>query len=330
MPIQMKMVLKSKFICKMKHHILPIILSTTLLSGCSTMSSRRVTYFDTSIEMRLFEGNNDDFDNVERILSHYSKLSDNYIKYDVNNVYSINQTNEEISVDKDLYDLLKVSYSLNPLGAYHFNPLCGSLAKKWKQALADTQILSDETIASELNKIKSSNLIFKDNNIVQRVGGAEIDLGAIAKGYCLDKVKEYLDSKQYKHYLIDGGRSSVLLGEKDSSDGLFNVRIQKETNQYLKLKNCFVSTSAIDEQGKTIDGITYSHIINPDNGSAVSKYDRIIVISNDGYLGDALSTSLMMADIAEIKEVEQKCSVQVLAIKDKNILYKNNSLEVFE
>lgn len=326
----MKMAPKLKFI-KMKRPFIFLFLTSLLLSGCSNAPlERRVFCFDSMMNIKLFEGEETDLDNIEKIFSRFGKLSDNYQARDIINVYSINQTNEEVEIDKDLYNLLETSFNVPSLGANHFNPLCGSLAKRWKESLSKNEVLSNSIIESELSKINSSSISFKDGNIVQRNGEAEIDLGAIAKGYCLDKIKDYLNSKDFKKYLINAGYSSILLGEKNVDDGYFKVGINNLNGAYLKLKNCFISTSGTEEQSTTIDGITYSHIINPSNGSAVSNYDNVIVISDSGYLCDALSTSLMMADLNEIKEVEEQCFVQVIAIKDKQIIYKNSSLEVYK
>ena len=325
----MKMALKSKFIYKMKRTIFSLFLLSTLLSSCNSPLDRKIYCFDSLMEIRLNEGTKEDLDNIEKIFTTYDKLSDNYKARDINNIYSINQSNEEIKIDEKLYNLLKISAEVPHFGANNFSFLCGSLAKKWKESLQDKVVLNNEIIAKELSKIQTSEIIFKENNIVQRIGEAEIDLGAIAKGYTLDKIKEYLDSKQYSKYLISAGFSSILLGEKDSDDGLYSIGI-KNTDYYFKAKNCFVSTSGILEQSETIDGITYSHIVNPNTGSAISNYDTVLVISGSGYIGDALSTSFMMASVDEIKEVEKQVSIKVAAIKDKKIVYKSDSFEVFQ
>ena len=82
-------------------------------------------------------------------------------------------------------------------------------------------------------------------------------------------------------------------------------------------------------QGVKIDGITYSHIINPIDGSAINKYDAVIVISDKGYFGDALSTSLMLCDIDEIKAIENEHLVKTIVIDDGKIVYKHKDIEVY-
>jgi len=309
------------------------LLSTLLiipLISCSQASGleSKVFCFDTAIDIRLFEGEKQNLTDIENIFSYYDKISDNYKQRDANNVYLVNNTNDDVLVDETLYSMLQKSFALKEEIRY-FNPLCGSLAKKWKESLKSLQILDEATIQSELNKMNNSSVLFKDNNLIQRLGGAEIDLGAVAKGFALDEVKKYLDSKSFSKYLINSGYSSILLGQKQSDDGLFFVGLSDIDNAYLKLSNCFVSTSGVSTQGVKIDDQIYSHIVNPYTGSAINNYDTVIVVSSSGYLGDAISTSFMLSSIDEIKQVEQTQNVKAIAIKDKNIVYKNESLEVY-
>ena len=90
-----------------------------------------------------------------------------------------------------------------------------------------------------------------------------------------------------------------------------------------------MSTSGLSSQGVKIDGITYSHIINPIDGSAINKHDAVIVVSNNGFLGDALSTSMMLCDIDEIKTLENSQLVKTIVIDNGKITYQHKDLEVF-
>ena len=306
------------------------------LSSCSQtkVMESKIFCFDTMMNVALYEGDKDNIKDIESIFSYYDKISDNYRSRDITNVYSINHTNDEVEVDKELYDLLFTSFNVKNEGATFFNPFCGSLSKKWKESLSNGKVLEEAIIEEELNKMRVSSIAFKENDVIQRSGEAEIDLGGIAKGYVLDKVQDYLKEKEISHYLIKaglsyiGGASSILLGEKETKSGLFSIGLPDLTNAYIELKNCFVTTSGVEVQGKVIDGVTYSHIINPENGSAINNYDSVIVVSDDGYLGDALSTSMMMNTIEEIKEIEETQNVKAIAIKNKKIVYSNKDIEV--
>ena len=317
----------------MKGKSLLTLLILIPLVSCSTNSeplTRTVPCFNTYNYLTLYEETKADLNIIEQNFSYYDKLTDNYLERDVTNIYKINKTNKDVKVDEYLYNLLQLSMDLSeelPL----FNPLCGGLAKKWKEALKNSQILDEMTISSELEKIKTSTILFKENNTIQRVGEAQIDLGAITKGFVIDNASVYLASYSCTKYLINAGYSSILLGEKPSDDGYFNVGISSlNDGSYLRLKNCILSTSGVSEQGKEINGVTYSHIVNPITGSAINNYESVRVVSNLGYLGDVLSTVMMMSSIDEIKALETKYRVKALAIKDKQIVYRNSELEVLK
>ena len=313
--------------------LIPLLLVPLLVSCTGKTVTDRVYFFDTVIDYKLIDGKDENCTEINAIFKDFDAFSDNYhVRAGIINVSTINVTNEEITVDPALYELLKTSFSTSEIEATFFNPLCGSLSKAWKEALANKEVLSEATIAGELSKMNSTSLVFKENNVVQRVGEATIDLGGIAKGYALDKVQEYLVSQNEKHYLVNAGYSSILLGEKDTDNGYFTVGIDSRIipNSYLKLKNCFVSTSSITEQGVKISegGPTYSHIINPVTGSAINKHDAVIVVSSKGYIGDVLSTSMMNNEIDEIKAIEASQNVKCIVIDNKEVTYINNELEV--
>ena len=310
---------------KAKLLILPLIIIP--LSSCQKEIKRNSFYFDTYTETRLYEGSENDLSEINKIFSKIDKLTDNYRERDINNVYIINNTTENVQVEPELYEVLKASFCncLDPL--HDYNPLRGSLSKKWKNSLENKVILDQETINLELTKMVSTSVSFLEENNVKKTGEAEIDLGAVAKGYALDKVKQYLDSKNYTKYLVDAGSSSILLGEKNGGKD-FKIRISNLDNTFLLAKNCFISTSSYDKQAVEIDGVNYSHIINPVNGSAINENDAVIVISNKGYLGDILSTAFINESIDSIKELEQHFEVKTIVIKNKTMLYKNEGIEV--
>ena len=306
------------------------LLSILSLCACNSASlpiTSNEFYFDTMVQVKLYDGNQEDIDNISAILKKVDGLSDNYEnKINETSVYTLNNSNEEKPISNDLYNLLNAALELKTKTNGYFNPFIGSLSKKWKESLANKQILSQTVINEELEKMNNTSLEL-NTSTCQRVGEGEIDLGAIAKGYALDLVKEYLDNKNEEKYLIDGGSSSILLGTKNTNDGYFKVGL-RGTNSYLKLKDCFVGASGTIEQGVTIDGVTYSHIVNPFTGSTINNYDATFVVGGNGALTDALSTSFMMMSVEQIKEMETQYSVSAIVYKDNQIVYKNDNLKL--
>lgn len=316
------------------------------LTACSYQEVKYDTYFcfDTTVAMSIKTSSKAVFKELKNILSFYDKICDNYEARDIFNVYSLNQTNEIVSFDDtkpaELYEIIETIYNLKDEGATYFNPLCGSLAKKWKYALAKKEVLDSATIQEELEKMNNSSLVFGldgTNQTIQRIGDAELDLGAVAKGFALDACLAYLKNDQPNiiDYVIDAGSSSILLGENtrytnpsgEKHDYKIKVKDLKDT--YFTAHNCFISTSGSAEQGVEINGVTYSHIVNPFTGSVIPENDTVIVLSEYGYYGDAMSTSMVFNTVEEIKEIEKEHNIQAIVIKNHEIIYKNEQIHIF-
>ena len=330
--------------------LLPLFLVVSL-TACTNEVVRESSLFcfDTVVTMKVKvkrgKAGKQVIKELEKRCQLIDKLSDPYNKRDTFGIYDLNQTNEKVLVSDDLYDLLSYAKEAQKSAPF-FNPLIGSLSEKWKEALDKNEVLSDAVIQEELEKINNSELILEpaeEGGLVQRVGEAKIDLGAIAKGYALDLCQSYLKYEYFQNetgnYIVNAGSSSILLGLNDyQQDTLkgpghnnYTIKIKDLSNPTtFRASRSIVSTSGISEQKKVIDGVTYSHIINPSTGSAVSLYDAVVVVNRyeygNGAIGDALSTSLMMTPLEDIKEAEKNLGFNVIVIKDDNILYMSDSL----
>ena len=317
---------------KLKFLILPLLTFSLCSCDVGTELNKKSFYFDTYVNTRLFEGSEDNLKDINKIFSKIDKLTDNYKARDIANLYTVN-TNEKqkIVLDSDLYELFYLAMRDSKVKTLkYYSPFFGSLSKKWKESLAKGKVLDNETITSELDKADKTVIGFYDEeSAVYKVGEGEIDFGAVAKGFALDKVKSYLDSKKITKYLVDCGSSSILLGEKEGGKN-FNIQISNLSNSYLSLKNCVISTSSMSRQMVVIDGKKYSHIINPKTGSAINKNDAAIVISKDGYLGDILSTDFVNEEVDDIKALEKKFSVKTIIIRNNKVIYKSKNLEILK
>ena len=314
---------------------LPLV-AVASLTACAKETYQRDLgyYFDAQFEVSLYAKNSKVIKEINKICQSVDAMADAYQKRDTFNVYDLNQTNEKVEVDYEFYHMLECA-KLASEKADNYNLLIGSLSDKWKEALANKEVLSDSIIQEELNKISNSSLSLYENDdkyYVQRIGEAKVDLGGAAKGYALDKIYSYLYGNGISEYLINAGSSSVLLGENKHSKTMhgyvynyYVVSLRDVPDTYLKVACRVVSTSGNDVQGVEINETTYSHIVNPKTGSAITENDAVIVVNDCGQatLGDVLSTSLMMNTVDEIKEIEEQLEINTIVIKDHKIIYQN-------
>ena len=286
--------------------------------------------YDTIVNIKI-NGENEDLKEVEKILELYDKLSDNYKEHkDVNNIYSINKK-RSLECSYELIELLNYSLEMKEKTQGYFNPLIGKVAFLYKELINEERTYNQEFIDevnSELDKMNNSSITIEDN-LVTINGEADIDLGAIAKGFALKKVKEYLDNKGIKNYLINAGSSSIIMGEKSNNE-YYKVGLKNYTDRVFLMKNKSLGTSSIFEQSITIDGKLFSHIINPFTGLPSNLYDTIYLIGDDPALIDAFTTALFSLELDDIKTITSKYNLDYVIYKDNQKVASSSEGDTYD
>jgi thiamine biosynthesis lipoprotein len=141
--------------------------------------------------------------------------------------------------------------------------------------------------------------------------GIELNLGAIGKGYALDRASAGLRHSSVAHALLSAGRSSLLaLGGR--GDGwrvdLVSPLMSGRTIAGLWLRNAAVGTSGAGEQFVIADGCRYGHVIDPRTGWPATGVLSATVVASDAATADALSTAFLVGgiDLAERYCVEHR------------------------
>ena len=157
----------------------------------------------------------------------------------------------------------------------------------------------DITIHSDAyNKdtIHLSHLSSKEQTIFFEQKGITINLSGFLKGYALEKIRSILQAQEIKNALINLGNSSVLaLGNHPNGEGWkvsFGNQINTpeiSMNQVVFLHNECLTTSGNDTNERR-------HIISPQNGQLLEGVKQVAVVTNDGIIGEILSTSLFIAN----------------------------------
>ena len=296
-----------------------------LLSSCNKLVVTKcnlISAMDTTISITFYNDDNADehYKYIKNLYQKYSNLLDNYSGN--NNLCDLNsnRTIESLELKNAISEALKLKEDTNG----YFNPLIGRLSRKWKEAISNNEVLSDEIIEEELNIMNSSSIEINGNTI-SITGDADVDLGGFAKGYVTKLAIDYLKENNVDGYLINAGESTVALGKKGNDD--FKVSLEapyeKKEIKSLFLSNNSISTSSGKYQNKIINDIRYHHLINPYTGYPANIYDNVNIIMTDPMVGDAYSTAIFGMELDDAKSFINNKEIKAILYKNGEIIFDN-------
>ena len=256
---------------------------------------------------------------IDKLVDDFSKESD---------VYKINENAgvRPVKVDPITMDMINKAFNIAKETDGAFDPTVYPLSKLWGFKSGNFRIPPKEEIAQTQKLVSYKNIkIDKQNSTVfLPLKGEGIDLGGIAKGYTLDKINEILSTYNISRALINMG-GNILTYKKPPNNKYWKIGIRNPRGEGISgiiniTGTKFISTSGDYERFFIKDGVRYCHIINPFTGSPANKIVSVTVISNKGYLGDALSTAFFVQGKEYALKSANSFNVEVVGF-DKNLTH---------
>jgi thiamine biosynthesis lipoprotein len=138
------------------------------------------------------------------------------------------------------------------------------------------------------------------NKLSKAIPDLYIDLSTIAKGYAVDLIAEYFESKGFHNYLVEIGGEMRVKGFKHTGE-LWHVAIEKPlseerlVHQIIIPKDNALATSGDYRKYFEAEGQRFSHIIDPTTGRPINhKLVSVTVIHPSSMTADGISTAMML------------------------------------
>lgn len=215
-------------------------------------------------------------------------------------ISKLNKNKKQV-VSADTMSLIKESVKISKETNSAFNPTIYPLMELWGFTTKNYYVPKDNEIKPLLNHMDIDNIKIDErkNEVSFKDSNMKIDLGAIAKGYTSSKIIDIFKENNIKSGMVTLGGNVQVLGKKPDGS-LWKVGIQNPISEseylgVLQTSDKAVITSGGYERNFTKNGKTYHHILDPSNGyPANNGLTSVTIISSDGTLADALSTSLFV------------------------------------
>ncbi len=230
----------------------------------------------------------DEVDRIDRLMSHYKTDSE---------LSRVNREAAErpIEIDPELYDFIAecLRYSRESDGA--FDITVGSLMKAWGFFRGEGRMPTEAELTEARNRVGYQHVILnqKDRTIFFDKAGVELDLGGIAKGYAVDRAVTVLKRHGVRSALVSSGGSTIFGLGAPPGKTAWSIEIQDPVERdrvatTVRLKDQSLSVSGSNEKFFELDGVRYSHLMDPRSGRPVQGMLSVAVITSDGTSGDAL------------------------------------------
>ena len=225
-------------------------------------------------------------------------------------------TSDGVKVSDDLQEAIKSGSNFSKKHPEYFSIYLDKLIKLWNISGSPDSIPSKKNI--ELAKDTYG-----------------LNLGAIAKGYITDRLKEKLLDAGVDSALINLGGNTYAMGKKTTGEN-WKIGIQSPKDEstiigYITAENLAVVTSGDYQRYVEIDGKRYHHIFDPKTGyPADSGVHSVTVICESAELADVLSTAAFVAGVEDGHKLLESYGAMGVFITDDTIYFSKKLENIFK
>jgi thiamine biosynthesis lipoprotein len=248
---------------------------------------------------------------IDRHLAEINKVFSTYIKdSEISRFNAVNHAGEKFQVSDDFMQVMRVARDIHRLskGAWDgtVNPLVDlwSFGPTWREPRKP----SVDAIKTLLPKIGFEQIqIIEPNFLAKDLATVTLDLNAIAKGYAVDQVSKLVAANEFKNYLVEIGGEVYAAGLRPDGQrwrvGINRPAIEAKPYEVYKVVSIYnqaFATSGDYRNFFELNGVRYSHVIDPRTGYPVSNgVVSVSIIADNCTLADGLATAIMVMGAEE-------------------------------
>ncbi|QVL31111.1 FAD:protein FMN transferase [Telmatocola sphagniphila] len=243
---------------------------------------------------------------------------------------------EPVKISEELFTVLSQAQKISELSDGSFDVTVGAVVKLWRISRKTEKLPDPKALAEARKRVGWKNIHLDATNKTAKflVPGMLLDLGGIAKGYAADEGLDALKKFGIDRAMLAASGDISVRGTPPDAPG-WKIQIGKLTrkseNRVLLLKDQSVSTSGDAEQYVEIDGVRYSHIVDPKTGVGLIGHRSATVVAPKGILADSLTKmAIIQPPDKSLPILEKQPGVEVFLAVLENGQEKNFASKGFE
>lgn len=271
----------------------------------------------TSYSLIWYHNENADTDELKQDIGRLlSDVDSSLSTYNPHSIISLVNKNEAVELDTLFVNVFNRSYEIWELTDGAFDITAAPLINAWGFG-PDATKRFNESIKDRLMELVGMDKIRIENGLVVKSDPDMcLDVNAIAQGYTVDIIYDYLSSRGYERFLVEvGGEVRTrgrkldgepwLIGLDKPTDGNISPGVHRQAD--IRLVDRALATSGNYRKYYIEEGIKYSHTIDPKTGYPVRhKLLSATIIADDCMTADALATSCMVLGLEGAMEMIAK------------------------
>ena len=282
----------------MTKRLLALVLAFLLLTGCAGRPGWQETEFfamDTVMKLRLYGGEEptEVFGTVIRSVSAMENVLS--VTKEESAVARLNK-GEAVTPSENLRILLEKSIALSERTNGCLDPTIYPLVKLWGFTTGEYRVPEESELQNALKTIGSQHIRF-ENDMISLKNGAQLDFGAVAKGYAAEVCADLIREAGCSGILTLGGNIQTVGEKPDGSDWRVGITDPEQPEGSIAALSLQGSNAVVTSGGYQRyfeeNGVRYSHIIDPATGYPVQgDLSSVTIVAQSGFLADGLSTAL--------------------------------------
>jgi thiamine biosynthesis lipoprotein len=203
---------------------------------------------------------------------------------------------DPVVVSDDLWRVLVAAEGFREASDGAFAITVGPLTTLWRQARRSGKRPLENKLAAARAAVGAGSieLVAETRSVRLTRPGMRLDAGGIGMGYAADRAMEILKSRGVTSAMIDASGDILVSAPPPGADA-WRIMVAPlrpgGDGETIEIVNAAITTSGDAYQAVEIDGVRYSHIVDPRTGLGVGGPMAVTVIAPSATAADALATA---------------------------------------